>query len=81
MKRGTPKLVPHRKVAEWLSIDPETLRRWVARGEFPEPHSTIAQTWFYPLAQIEHYLQHGRWPEGTRFKRAARVQVRTPASS
>jgi predicted site-specific integrase-resolvase len=77
-----PKLIPHRKVAKWLSIDTETLRRWVVAGEFPEPHGIIKQTWFYRASMIEHYMKHGSWPEGTRFKGMARIsRDQSPVSS
>lgn len=70
-KKQPPRLVSHRTVADWLDIDPSTLREWVTLGEFPEPHSIIRQTWFYPAAAIEHYLKTGRWPEDVRFRRVS----------
>jgi hypothetical protein len=75
IKKERARLVPHRIVAQWMSIDPETLRQWVHKGHFPEPHSIISQTWFYPMAAIEQYLEHGTWPTGTRFKSMARATL------
>lgn len=67
-KRKTLRLITHRSVAEMLDLNTTTLRNWVALGEFPEPHSVIAQTWFYDAAVIEHYVRTGRWPDGARFR-------------
>jgi hypothetical protein len=50
------------------SLTTETLREWVARGEWPEPHAVIERTWFYQKSIIDHFLEKGEWPEGTRFK-------------
>jgi hypothetical protein len=63
-----PRLLTHRDVAAMVSIDTETLREWVAEGEWPEPLAVDKQTWFYKAAEVEHFLATGGWPEGTRFK-------------
>lgn len=64
----TVQLVTHREVAEACSVDTETLRDWVAKGEFPEPHSVIERTWFYRVDVVAHWLETGEWPRGARFK-------------
>jgi hypothetical protein len=64
-----PDLIPHAMVAEKFGITTTTLRNWVASGEFPEPHSTLAQTWLYRVDFIRAFLETGRWPEGVKFKR------------
>lgn len=61
-------LINHRSVAKACDIDTETLRAWVAKGEFPRPHSTIQSTWLYDKAIIDHWLETGRWPEGAKFR-------------
>jgi hypothetical protein len=58
----------HREVAGLVSIDTETLRDWVAEGEWPEPLAVVRSTWFYPVEQIRHFIDSGTWPEGSRFK-------------
>ena len=66
--KTTPKLLTHREVAGLLSVDTETLRGWVAEGDFPEPRAIIRQTWFYPADWVRHFIDTGSWPEGTKFK-------------
>jgi predicted DNA-binding transcriptional regulator AlpA len=66
--KAKARLLTHRTVAKLIDIDTETLRIWVAEGEFPRPHSIIKQTWFYPADQIDHFLESGTWPEGTAFR-------------
>lgn len=66
--KSGPRLMTHREVAAWISIDTETLRDWVAEGEWPEPIAIIRRTWFYPVHAVEHFIETGTWPEGTRFK-------------
>jgi hypothetical protein len=63
-----PRLLTHREVAALVSIDTETLREWVAEGEWPEPLAVIKQTWFYKADQVDHFTRTGAWPEGTKFK-------------
>jgi hypothetical protein len=64
----SPKWITHREVAGLVSIDTETLRDWVATGEWPEPISVVRQTWFYRADVVERFLETGVWPEGTKFK-------------
>lgn len=64
-----PDLIPHTFVAEKIGVSSTALRNWVASGEFPEPHSVLGQTWMYRVDTIRPYLETGRWPDGTRFKR------------
>jgi predicted DNA-binding transcriptional regulator AlpA len=73
-RTGNAKLLQHRIVAEWLSVDPETLRRWVNEGEFPLPHSIIRKTWFYDAEMIRHYIKTGAFPESTRFRSGANAR-------
>jgi hypothetical protein len=61
-------LMTHRTVARLCDLDTETLRKWVANGVWPEPHSIIQQTWFYPSDVILFFVQNGTWPEGTKFR-------------
>lgn len=74
-------LLTHRTVARMCDLDTETLRKWVANGVWPEPHSIIQQTWFYPSEAIVHYVQHGVWPEGTKFRKGVGKGRELPASS
>lgn len=62
-----PRLYTHRTVAKLLGISTETLRAWVAAGEFPKPLAKIQRTWLYESAAIDHWVKTGIWPEGTRF--------------
>ena len=61
-------LINHRTVAKACDVDTGTLRDWVARGEFPEPHCVIQSTWLYDKALIDHFLETGRWPSTAKFK-------------
>jgi hypothetical protein len=67
-RKAEPRLLTHRDVAAMISVDTETLREWVACGEWPQPVAVIRQTWFYHAHAIEHFIETGTWPEGTRFK-------------
>jgi predicted DNA-binding transcriptional regulator AlpA len=64
----TASLLTHRTVAKRLDIDTETLREWVAAGEFPRPRAIVRKTWLYPRDWIEHYIDTGGWPEGAEFR-------------
>ena len=66
---GLPDLIPHRLVADKLGITPDTLRDWVTKGTFPEPHSHFEHTWLYRVDFIRAFLETGRWPEGAKFQR------------
>jgi hypothetical protein len=68
----TPKLITQRQMAKLISIDTATLRGWVQKGEWPQPHSVVEQTWFFRAADFEYFLAEGVWPEGVRFNRPAR---------
>ena len=63
-----PVLITHVTVAALCSIDTETLREWVAKGVFPEPHTVFEHTWLYKRRVVQHFLDHGDWPKGTKFK-------------
>jgi hypothetical protein len=64
-----PTLISHRRLAERLDVDTETLRNWVQLGEFPEPVAMVSQTWFYRETDIAYWIANrGRWPDGTRFR-------------
>lgn len=67
-RKMKPRLLTHRTVAQMMDVDTETLRDWVADGEFPEPVAVISRTWFYDQAVVEEFIETGRWPEGTKFK-------------
>ncbi len=62
-KSSKAKLITHRDVAKLLGVSPTLVRNWVLKGVFPEPHSAIESTLFFPKAQIDYYVIHGRWPE------------------
>jgi hypothetical protein len=65
---GLPRLMTHREVAEHFRVTAACIKRWVEKGDFPEPHSIIVQTWFYREDTIAHRLKTGEWPKGTEFK-------------
>lgn len=66
--KPTARLMSHIALAALVGLKPRTLRRRVAAGEWPEPHSIVGWTWLYRADQVEHYIETGAWPEGTRFK-------------
>jgi hypothetical protein len=61
-------LIKHVLIAKALGIDAATLRRWVADGLFPEPHSDFGATWLYDRELIDHFLASGKWPAETKFR-------------
>lgn len=67
---GIPRLMTHRQVADHFQVTPAGLRRWVAKGEFPCPHSIISQTWYYREDVIAHRVKTGQWPQGVEFIRS-----------
>jgi hypothetical protein len=69
MSRQTslPHLINHRRLAERLDVDTETLRGWVERGEFPRPSCVVSRTWLYHEAVVAQWVASGTWPEGVRF--------------
>jgi hypothetical protein len=67
--KPTTKLLTHRTVARMVDIDTETLREWVAVGEWPEPHAIVRQTWFYKSIS-------SRPGSGFRKQNSSRVKVR-----
>jgi predicted DNA-binding transcriptional regulator AlpA len=64
----TPILINHREVAAMLGMTPQNIRRWVAMGSFPEPHSIIESLWFYRTNVVRAFVDTGKWPEGTKFR-------------
>jgi predicted DNA-binding transcriptional regulator AlpA len=62
------RLLTHRSIARLCDVDTETIREWVARGEWPEPHAIVERTWFFAKSVVDYWLETGRWPEGTKFK-------------
>jgi predicted DNA-binding transcriptional regulator AlpA len=68
----TPRLMPHKRVAALCGITTDTLRTWVAKGNFPEPHSTIGKTLLYKTDLIEHWLQTGEWLPSATWKNGRR---------
>ncbi len=68
-ERAAPaiQLINHRRVAEWWDVQPKTIRRWVAIGTFPVPHSEQGTYLFFDRSIIEHRLKTGLWPAGTKF--------------
>jgi predicted DNA-binding transcriptional regulator AlpA len=67
-RSANAKLLQHRIVAEWLSVNTLTLRRWVERGEFPMPISIIGTNWLYDAEMIREYIKTGLFPNTVRFR-------------
>ncbi|WP_422932227.1 hypothetical protein [Singulisphaera sp. PoT] len=75
-KAKTSRLLKHSRVAAMFDMSSRTLKRRVERGLFPEPHSEqrtrpdsdVGLVLYYDAAVIQHRLDTGRWPEGTRFR-------------
>ena len=62
-----PRLMTHREVEEHFCVTPAGPRRWVAKGEFPVPHSIISQMWYYRKDMIAHRIRTGEWTQGVGF--------------
>lgn len=65
-----PTLVNHRDVAAAFGITTAVLMRAVAKGEFTTPHSIIGTFYLFDRATVEHRLETGTWPKGTKFRGA-----------
>jgi hypothetical protein len=68
-KEKEPRLIKMREVAAMLGITTQNIRRWVANGSWPEPHSAVATTWLYRADHIKTFVETGKWPDGVKFKR------------
>lgn len=67
-KSTRARLITHRDVAKLCGITPRRIRAWTERGQWPEPHSVVEQTWFYLKSEVDHYLEHGTWPKGIKYR-------------
>lgn|GEM_PF-4916069 len=75
-KAKTAKLLKHTRVAAMFDMTSRTLKRRVERGLFPEPHSEqrtrpdcdAGLVLYYDAAVIQHRLDTGLWPVGTKFR-------------
>jgi|GEM_PF-5105183 len=67
-RKSSKFLITHRDVAKLCGTTPRRIREWATRGQWPEPHSVVEQTWFYRADLIKHYLDNGRWPEWAVFR-------------
>ncbi len=67
MSAGLRQLVHHRDVAKAFGVTIPTLLRWVRAGEFAAEHSSIGKFYLFDRATVEHRLERGLWPDGTRF--------------
>lgn len=61
-------LVNHRVVARAFGVSTSTLMRAVQKGNFPVPHSILNSFYLFDKATIEHRLEKGTWPSGTKFR-------------
>jgi hypothetical protein len=61
-------LIDNLEVCRLLGIKPDTFRKRVSRGQAPLPHSVMGARSYYRTRDIRHYLTHGTWPPGTRFR-------------
>jgi len=62
-----PMLIDHREVAALLGVPVSTWLDRVKRGEAPVPHSRMGKFTYYRAKAVEHFVEHGTWPEGTKF--------------
>ena len=67
-RKSSKFLITHREVAKLCGTTPRRIREWAVRGQWPEPHSVVEQTWFYRADLIKHYLDNGRWPAWAVFR-------------
>ena len=73
-------LITHKEIALRCSVDAGTLRTWVEPGLWPQPHSIIERTWFYPRPLVEHWFSTGSWPDEAKFMPGeGRGRVKTSA--
>lgn len=63
------RLLKHQDIARFFEVDARTVRRWVGRGLWPEPHSILERTWYFEAEIVEHYINTGEWPAEARFKK------------
>lgn len=64
-RKPTPAVfVTKSEIAQALSVHPGTIDRWIARGDFPPPHSRPGRcTALWLRAHFDAYVTQGRWPE------------------
>jgi predicted DNA-binding transcriptional regulator AlpA len=81
-KRETvePVLVKLTTVAKLCSMDTETIRAWIKRGQFPQPLVNNERTMLYRKSDVDHFLAKGTWPDGMNWSKPPRL-VRHSAPS
>jgi len=68
-KPPPPELIPIKVVAKRVGMSSKTLINWIAKGDFPLPHSVFQKTRLYRTDDIDVFIRTGKWPAGARFAR------------
>jgi predicted DNA-binding transcriptional regulator AlpA len=61
-------LIRHKEVQQRADIDLSEIKRRIASGDWPQPHSIMERTWRWRRADIEPWLETGEWPATANFK-------------
>jgi hypothetical protein len=76
--RVRQRLIASADAARLLGIEPDTLRKRALRGFAPEPFARQGNLYYYRLADIEHFAEHGVWPAGLKFRGQEEVSWAPP---
>lgn len=64
-------LIRHKEVLIRADITLAEIKRRIAAGDWPQPHSIMERTWRWRRADIEPWLATGEWPATANFKQGA----------
>lgn len=66
-KVAKSELIRHKEVLVRADTTLAEIKRRIAKGEWPLPHSILERTWRWRRDVIEYWLTTGEWPEGAAF--------------
>lgn len=66
-KAARSELIRHKEVLARADMTLPEIKRRIAAGDWPLPHSILDRTWRWRREHIEHWLSTGEWPEGADF--------------
>lgn len=59
--------------ARLMNKSSQAIRNWVRVGVWPRPDIIVtSKSWCFRASVVYHYVEHGVWPEGTKFTEAGR---------
>ena len=58
-----PRLIASADTARMLGVDPDTFRNRVLKSLAPLSFVKQGNLYYYRMVDIDHFCEHGRWPE------------------